>query len=103
MRKPIALALIPFILFGPSGCTGGMADDEEDACNRINAWDTGGREDERFDQAVAMARSALEESDDDSLVTLANELAVAPEADRVSKVEDFMSRCRDAGWVPPEG
>ncbi len=99
----MVLVIAPALLLSLGACSGGLSVAEVDACNQINAWDIGGREADRFDRVVAMAQDELENSNNDSLLAAADELAHSAEADRVTKIESFMSVCRDSGWEPPEG
>lgn len=98
------LVLLPTVMLAVGACSGGGPSSSEDvACNSISAWLTGGQEASRFEEMVTAARDALVISDDEALVALADELVSAPEAERTDRAEEFMGRCRDLRWEPPEG
>ncbi len=99
----MVLVCVPVLLLGLGACSSGLSLAEEDACNAIHAWSTGGRETDHFDKMVALAQEGLEDSDQGSLITAADELADSAEADRVATATDFIGLCSDLGWELPEG
>lgn len=103
VRKHAVRIVAPTLLLGLAACSGGLSAPEDEACNWVHAWATGGRDPESFDGVVAAAREELRESDRESLVAVADDLASASEADRAAKAEIFVVMCRDFGWEPPEG
>ncbi|ANC32394.1 hypothetical protein [Isoptericola dokdonensis] len=95
--------VVVVLLLGLSACSGGTSDAEDEACNSIHAWETGGGQADRFDQAVASAQEELADSDHDSLIAAADELDDGAEEDRSASVESFLAQCTDLGWEPAEG
>lgn len=103
MKSPRALALVSVLVLGLGACSGGTSAAEEEACGSVHAWDTGGGQADRFDQAVAVAQDELTGSDHEALIAAADELADSPEPERASAVADFLAQCSDLGWEPAEG
>ena len=95
--------VVAVLLLALSACSGGTSDAEDEACNSIHAWESGGGQADRFDQAAAVAHEQLADSDHDSLIAAADELGHGTEQDRSASVESFLARCRDLGWEPAEG
>ncbi|PZR52591.1 hypothetical protein DNL40_10735 [Xylanimonas oleitrophica] len=99
----LRVVVAPAVLLGLAACTSGTPAAEQDACTAIHAWETGGRDPERYDHAVASAQDALSEPGRGSLTAAAEALAGAAVPDRATAVEGFLARCADLGWQPPEG
>lgn len=103
MRTTPAHAVAAALVLGVAACGGALPPGDEQACSRVAAWDSGGRDAERFAPTADAAQDDLAGSDDSDLVALVDALAAAPEQDRAAAVADLLAACRDAGWVPPEG
>ena len=100
--RTLARAIAPGVLL-LSACSAGSSYAETEACNRVNAWNTGGQVPDRFDQAMAAAQDALGDTEDSPLADPLAKLAGSAEDERVANVEAFMAICDDQGWEPPEG
>lgn len=98
--RTLALATGGLLL---SACSAGTSNAETEACDRVNAWDTGGQDSDRFDRAVAEAQDALGDAEDGPLAGPLAKLAGSAAHERVADVDAFMAVCADEGWEPPEG
>ncbi len=98
MQKSTALAVLSL-----SACSSGLSNPEADACNRINAWSTGGQNPDEFAEAVATAQRALSESDGSPLTDPLESLARSAEDEQVAHAEAFLVARDDHGWELPEG
>ncbi|QGQ17964.1 hypothetical protein GC089_00160 [Cellulomonas sp. JZ18] len=101
-RRGLALLVVP-VLLALGACSRGPSYDEVEACNRVHAWDAGGREADGLERAAARAREALEGAAGSRLASAAEQLADGDATDAASRAEAFLAACRDLGWDLPEG
>ncbi|WP_309133798.1 hypothetical protein [Cellulomonas sp.] len=100
--RPTVLVVVP-VLLALVACSRGPSYAEVEACNRVHAWDVGGREADGLERAAALARDALEGSGQTPSASAAEQLGDGDATDAASRAEAFLAACRDLGWDLPEG
>lgn len=98
---PWTLAVAVALALG--GCSAEPPAAIQDACTSVDAWVSGGSDPQLFEQVVAEVRRRLADGgDNDRLLSLANNLADAPESQREDRAGRFLSLCRNLGWEAAE-